>query len=130
MVFVLETLAGGTEIDDRQQHEDERLDEADEDYVERFPERQKDRTEHRSSDGADPRQREHPKACDEADHHRAGEDVAEESKRQGDRFDKLFQDVEGCVDGASPDRELERLCKTTQVAPPSEDPDAVPLHNP
>src|SRR4029077_8333624 len=30
MVFVLEALAGRAEIDDRQQHEDERLDEADE----------------------------------------------------------------------------------------------------
>jgi hypothetical protein len=37
MVLVFETLAGRAKVDDRQQHEDERLDETDEDDVERFP---------------------------------------------------------------------------------------------
>jgi hypothetical protein len=40
MMFVFEAFAGRAEIDDRQQHENERLDETDEDDVERFPNRQ------------------------------------------------------------------------------------------
>src|SRR5216683_7073105 len=127
---VLETLAGGTEINDRQQHEDECLDEADEDYVERFPKGEQRGPEHCSSDGADSRQRQSAEACDEADHHRAGKDVAEEPKGQGDRFDQLFENVEGCVNRTSPDRELEGFREAPQVAPPTECSHAVPLHNP
>src|ERR1700674_1571671 len=37
VVFVFETLAGRAKVDDRQQHEDERLDEADEDDIEGLP---------------------------------------------------------------------------------------------
>jgi hypothetical protein len=37
VVFVFEAFAGHSEIDDREQHEDERLDETDEDDVERLP---------------------------------------------------------------------------------------------
>src|SRR5216683_4158848 len=46
-VFVFESLAGRAKVDDRQQHEDERLDESDEDDVECLPYRE----EHRSENG-------------------------------------------------------------------------------
>src|SRR5579872_6725396 len=43
VVFVLETFTSHAEVDDREQHEDERLDEADEYDVEGFPDGQQDR---------------------------------------------------------------------------------------
>src|SRR5450759_1227074 len=55
MMFVFETLTGRAEVDDRQQHEDERLDEADEDDVERLPDDEEDGPNHRSADCADNR---------------------------------------------------------------------------
>src|SRR5712691_5880765 len=102
-MFVLETLAGSPEIDDRKQHEDERLNKADEDDVERLPEAEQQGTDHRASNDADDGERERAEARDQADHHRTREDVAKESKRQRDRFDQLFENDERRVDGATPD---------------------------
>src|SRR4029077_7744673 len=126
MVFVLEAFARHAEVDHREQHEDERLDEADEDYVERLPDRQQQRADHGPTDGAHQRQRQGSETRDEADHDRARENVSEQSKGQRHGLDQLFEDVERRVDRAAPYGELERFGEVPQVAAPALNPDAVP----
>src|ERR1700687_3980464 len=94
MWLMFETLAGHSEIDDRQQHEDERLDEPDEDDIKRLPYDEQDCADDRSANRADGRQRQGTEARDQTDHHTSGEDVAEEPEGQRHRFDQLPENVE------------------------------------
>src|SRR5713101_7800665 len=55
-VFVFESLAGRAKVDDRQQHEDERLDESDEDDIKAFPDNEDQGTDDGGADGAYDRQ--------------------------------------------------------------------------
>src|SRR4029077_2866220 len=127
--MVLEALAGSTEINDRQQHEDERLDEPDEDDVERLPDGEAHRAGHHTTRSAHDRECVVSKACDQGDHHAPGEDVAEEPERQRDRFDRLLEDVERDEYDACRQRQLKWLGEASQVTSPSQHADAVPLNH-
>src|SRR5438067_2490155 len=125
--MMLEALAGRTEIDDRKQHEDEGLDEADEQDVERLPDREGQSADHRSAHRAYERKRECPQSGDQGDHDAAREDVAEETQRESDGLDELLDDVEGDENDARRERKLEGFGEAAEIAGPSLHADAVPL---
>src|SRR4029077_4085075 len=127
MMFMFEALSGGPEIDDREQHEDERLDEADEDDVERLPDDQDQRAENSASYRSYQRQLKVGETRNQADHDCPGEDVAEEPERERQGFDRLLEDVERREDDPDWHRQLERLREASEVAPPPKRAHAVPL---
>src|SRR5712691_791961 len=129
MMFMFEALSGGPEIDDREQHEYECLDEADEDDVERFPDDQDERAENSGSDRSNKRELQVGQARNQADHDRPSKDVAEQPKRKRQGLDRLLEDVERSEDDPHRHRQLERLREATEIAPPPKRPDAVPLHD-
>src|SRR5207302_9537344 len=63
VVFVLEAFARTAEVDHREQHEDERLDEPDEDDVERLPDREQDGADYGPAHNTHQRQGEGTEAC-------------------------------------------------------------------
>src|SRR2546425_6136598 len=128
-MFVLESLSGSAEVNDRQDHEDERLDEADEDHVKRLPQKQERCSDDGPADSAHHRQSQRAKSSDQNDHHRPRKDVAEESKRQGHGLDELLQDVEWHVGDAEGKWHFERFGETPEVAAPAKRANAVPLHD-
>src|SRR3982075_2262635 len=123
-MFVLESLSGSAEVDDRQDHEDERLNEADEDDVKRLPQKQERRPDDGSAHSAHHRQSQRAKSSDQDDHHRPRKDVAEKSKRKGHRLDELLQDVEWRVGDSEGERHFERFGETPEVAAPAKRADA------
>src|SRR6202158_4964338 len=126
MWLMFETLAGHSEVDDRQQHEDERLDEPDEDDIKRLPHNEQGCADDRPANRADGRQRQGTETGDETDHHAAGEDVAEKPERQRDWFDQLLENVERRENDPRRQRKLERLREAPQESLPAQDFDAVP----
>src|SRR3954468_17749900 len=104
LVVVVVLATGHAEVEDGQQREDERLDRADE-HVEQLP----DDVEEASEYAADRDAADLPgdQRADESEHDGAGEDVAEEPQRQGDRLDELLEDVERRQPGIGLDEVLE-----------------------
>src|SRR5207247_9503952 len=111
VMFVLEAFAGHAEVDDREQHEDERLYETDEDDVESFPNRQQDGADHGPACHAHQGQGESAEARKQTNHDRPGKDVSEQPEQRRHGLDKLLEEVERGAQGGAPHRRLERLGK-------------------
>src|SRR4029077_96498 len=124
-MLLFETFTGHAEIDDRQQHEDERLDGADEEDIEELPPDQQDHP-----DGAR-RSLHQRRSCkrnvpegEQEHHHQTTENVAEQPEGKTQWLRDLLDDVERRERDARQDRELERLGETAEVATESEHMDA------
>src|SRR5262249_40067691 len=115
--LLFQALAGVAEVHDRQQHEDERLEAADEEHIEELPEHDRE-----PADG----QRQ---LRQQVQHQNPGEDVAEEPQGEGDRLDDLLDDVQWDEEHACKDRQLERLGKAVKIAAQAQHPERVPLHH-
>src|SRR3954465_6467248 len=84
-------LGGGeAEVEDGQERVDECLDRRDQSGVEQPPQEVAEAVE---------REQVERQKCDDREHDRAGEDVAEESERQRERVDELLEDDDGSPDG-------------------------------
>src|SRR2546430_10575105 len=133
--FFLESLARHTEIDDGEQREDERLDCADEEDVERLPDDETNlsqRSEYDAKRGRQPTAWHQPgeegdERPDEIHHQRAGKDVPEEPEGQGDRLDDFFHDVEWNKQDPYRQRHLKRPREAPKATAHAQHPQAVSL---
>src|ERR1035437_9189263 len=130
-MLLFEAFTGRAEIDDGQEHEDERLDRADEEDVEELPPGEHDDPEGRGDrlEHGRPRKGDVPEG-EQEHHYQVGEDVAEEPEREAQRLGDLLDDVERCEQDPGRQRQLKRLGESAQVAAEPEHVDAVPLHDP
>src|SRR5712692_9640160 len=135
MPLFLETFARHTEIDDREQGEDKRLDAADEKDVERLPQDEQslhDRGQHHA-EGACRQTRRHQaghvadQQAEQVHHQGAGKNVAKEPQRERDGLDDLLYDVERDEEDPNRQRHFERLCEAAKVPPHSKHSKAVAL---
>src|ERR1041385_4775063 len=88
-LLVFEALPGHAEVDDREQHEDERLDETDEDDVERLPDPEQKRADDRMWNRSQKIEVIAGRR-DQEDRDPAREDVPEQPKRQRHGLDRLL----------------------------------------
>src|SRR6266850_2914573 len=112
-MVLFEPFAGEPEVNQRQQHEDESLNEANEQHIEKLPDRQRDRSREPWSDvrQVSKQQRDHE------DHEQAGKQVSEQPKSQSCGLRDLLDDVEAREEDAGPDRKLEGPREVVQVTP-------------
>src|SRR5712691_5378443 len=103
-MVLFEPFACEPEVNHRQQHEDERLDETDEEYVEQLPDTQRDRTRKPWPDVRKVSQEQ----SDHEDHESSRQQVSEEPQREGRRLCYLFDDVQHGEERPRPDWQLER----------------------
>src|ERR1022692_757853 len=129
-MLLFEAFTGHAEIDDGQQHEDERLDRADQEDIEELPAGEHDDPEGRGDrlEHGRPRKRDVAEG-EQEHHHQTAEDVAEEPEREAQWLGDLLDDVQRCEQDPGWQRQLERLGESAQGAAEPEDVDAVPLHD-
>src|SRR5438094_1527923 len=117
VAFLFQSFSRLPEIDDGQQHENERLNRPDDEDVEELPDDER-------KPGDDRWNQSHGR--DDQDHHYPGKDIAEEPERKAERLGKLFHDVDEDEKPPNHPVGLEGFGVATQISLDAQFAEAVP----